>query len=508
MASLEQIAASDQRHQAALARRAATEAGKLWAQIDPTDIARSWTAQLARAVALLSGTQQIAAGGADDYVSAALAAQGTSTEKVGSVQPSALSGVASDGRDLASLLYQPVISALTAIGGGAAASRALTLGQVHLDMIVRTQVADAGRVATSVAIASRPHATGYIRMVSAGACSRCIILAGRHYAWSKGFLRHPRCHCRNIPSSENVPDDLRTDPRAAFDALSPAQQDKTFTKAGAQSIRDGADMGKVVNSRRGMFEAGGRKFTHEAAGRRPRLMPEQIMREAKGDRAEAVRLLEHHGYLRPSLPRVTVPKPAALTFDQRMAAAATEHDALASATFGLDRRPRPDAFTQEMARAVNTYTGSEYAAINNYLRGKALPYGYTVDEVTPVIARLDEALAASRLGRDVTTYRGVLDASGMFGDRLAGDLTGMQWREDAYLSTSAKQRKAQGFAGTGSKAPMVMRILAPAGTPAIEASGMDLEAELLFKRGLRLRVVADHGISPDGVRHIDVEVMR
>jgi hypothetical protein len=47
-----------------------------------------------------------------------------------------------------------------------------------------------------------------------------------------------------------------------------------------------------------MYEAGGKRFTTEAAGRRPRLMPEQILREAGRDRAEAVRLLRLHGYLR------------------------------------------------------------------------------------------------------------------------------------------------------------------------------------------------------------------
>lgn len=336
---------------------------------------------------------------------------------------------------------------------------------------------------------------------------------------------------------------MQVDLRRTFEAMSRVDQDKTFTINGAQAIRDGADINRVVNARRGMATAGetrtrtradglvvnerirrqtttrvgGRDVftTTEAAGRRPRLMPEEIYRIAGTDRAEAVRLLRSNGYLtgaaraaRSAAVRAPVAvQPPRLTAEQRLQAAATGRDALASATFGLDRRPRPAAFTPEMSRAVNTYTGSEYAAINNHLRGLPLPYGYTVDEITPVIAGLDRAMAASRLDRDVTTYRGVRDPLPMFGDRLAGNLTGMEWREDAYLSTSAQQRRAAGFAGRSAKAPMVMRILTPAGTPAIEASGMDLEAELLLRRGLRLRVVADRGVSPDGVRHIDVEVL-
>lgn len=92
-----------------------------------------------------------------------------------------------------------------------------------------------------------------------------------------------------------------------FNSLSAAEQDRLFTKAGAEAIRSGADLARVVNARRGMYEAGGRSFTREATTRRgrlpgqsrgPRLMPAQILREAGGDRAEALRLFRLHGYLR------------------------------------------------------------------------------------------------------------------------------------------------------------------------------------------------------------------
>jgi len=196
-------------------------------------------------------------------------------------------------------------------------------------------------------------------------------------------------------------------------------------------------------------------------------------------------------------------------FAERIESAAQGDDALAAARFGLDRRPRPEAFTSDMSRAVNTYTGSEYNAINRHLRGQPLPYGYTADDVVPHLKGLDLAMRASRLDRDVLTYRGITNAEPMFGDRVGKDLTGMEWREDAYLSTTASAKKAAGFAGSGGlgRAPVVMRILAPAGTPAIEASGAALESEILLRRGLRLRIVADHGLSPDGVRHVDVEVL-
>ncbi|GAB2951965.1 hypothetical protein GCM10027280_45440 [Micromonospora polyrhachis] len=94
---------------------------------------------------------------------------------------------------------------------------------------------------------------------------------------------------------------MRTDPRAAFDAMTREEQAKAFTVAGAEAIRSGADPARVVNARRGMYEAGGRLLTREATTRRGigrpiRLMPEQIYRDAR-DRSETLRLLRLHGYI-------------------------------------------------------------------------------------------------------------------------------------------------------------------------------------------------------------------
>lgn len=94
---------------------------------------------------------------------------------------------------------------------------------------------------------------------------------------------------------------MATDPKAYFDSLDRDGQDELLGKAGADAVREGADMAKVVNARRGMQTAsiGGQNVlvTTEAAGRRPRLMPEAIFKAADGDRKLAVRLLHQHGYL-------------------------------------------------------------------------------------------------------------------------------------------------------------------------------------------------------------------
>ena len=52
-----------------------------------------------------------------------------------------------------------------------------------------------------------------------------------------------------------------------------------------------------------------------------------------------------------------------------------------------------------------------------------------------------------------------------------------------------------------------MTITVPAGTGAVQMSEIDHEAELMLERGLRYRVVADHGVDDGGVRRLDVEVL-
>jgi hypothetical protein len=247
--------------------------------------------------------------------------------------------MASDGRPLDSLIYQPAITALQTIQRGGTVTQAMAAGAFATDMIVRTQVTDAGRVADGVALAAEPSLDGYVRMLNLPSCSRCIILAGKFYAWNDGFERHPNCDCVHIAAPEDNADDLRTNPKKLFESMTEAEQDKTFTIAGAQAIRDGADMNQVVNVRRGaagLAPAGGRVTAAEVkvlrggrgmarlqpttvggeqllvstegttrrgfagrrlGGRSPRLMPEQIYKIADGDRDEALRLLFRNGYL-------------------------------------------------------------------------------------------------------------------------------------------------------------------------------------------------------------------
>lgn len=317
MATARDVARSHHRERSRLARSTAAAAMALWREVADDDIARSWAALVARLLVLVTGAQRAAAQRADDYVSRVLDAQAFDPAPAGEVRPEALSGVASDGRPLASLLYTPAITALRAIRSGRPVSEALRSGRAAVGTIVRTQVEDAGRVADGVAVAVRPS-VGYTRYVNPPACSRCIILAGRFYRYNTGFLRHPLCDCIHVPTRNEryaESEGLISDPRSYFDSLSREEQDRIFTRAGAQAIRDGADIGQVVNARRGLSRAGGRPVrgrpvltTTEGVTRRglagrqmppntPRLMPESIYELAR-DRDEAIRLLRRFGYVR------------------------------------------------------------------------------------------------------------------------------------------------------------------------------------------------------------------
>lgn len=357
MATARDVARSHHRERSRLARSTAAAAMALWREVSDDDIARSWAALVARLLVLVTGAQRAAAQRADDYVSRVLDAQDLDPAPAGEVRPEALSGVASDGRPLASLLYTPAITALRAIRSGRPVSEALRSGRAAVGTIVRTQVEDAGRVADGVAVAVRPS-VGYTRYVNPPACSRCIILAGRFYRYNTGFLRHPLCDCIHVPTRNEryaESEGLISDPRSYFDSLSREEQDRIFTRAGAQAIRDGADISQVVNARRGaagLSRAGARLtleeqriirggrdrgrltrtsvygrdvfVTDEGTTRRglagsrlgalnpdairvpgeryrrartPRLMPESIYELAR-DRDEAIRLLRRFGYIR------------------------------------------------------------------------------------------------------------------------------------------------------------------------------------------------------------------
>lgn len=331
------VAGEQYRQQVALARRIAAETARLWRLLEPANLDTSWMRVSDRMLALVVGGQQLAAGTADSYLAAILDAQDINPAAAGSVNGRALAGVASDGRELATLMYEPVIATKTAIGRGAAPEQALGSGLSTLDMIVRTQIADAGRVAVGIGIAARRHVGGYVRMLNPPSCSRCLVLAGKWFKWNQGFRRHPRCDCVHIPSSEDRSGDLKTNPYRYLESVDQAERERILGKAGAKAIEDGADISQVVNARRGMQTAnvfgqqslitsegtttrglagmrlgareGATSVTSNTAegiertltrAKAPRLMPEQIYADAEKfglTREQTLEVLRRHAYI-------------------------------------------------------------------------------------------------------------------------------------------------------------------------------------------------------------------
>jgi hypothetical protein len=337
-----------QRLQKRTADSVQAQARRLWRLADSGGLVGSWRRILPQLAFVITGVQVSAARTADEYVRAALDAQDLADASEGGVNPDAFAGVASDGWPLESLLILPAVQAAKLLQQGFSASRAMAVGQASLEMIAATQVADVFRVADSVAATSR-RVQMYTRVLGPRPCSRCIMLAGTQSSWKTAFKRHPQCSCSTLPTDRAQGREYLTDPNKYFESLSPAAQDRIFTKSGAQAIRDGADMNRVVNARRraaGMRSAADYERTRRWRSRRdtewsrlagsegtvtgrgrlqrrstaagdqfvtfedplrlpgggaaPRLMPESIY-ELASDHDHAIRLLKRHGYIQESM---------------------------------------------------------------------------------------------------------------------------------------------------------------------------------------------------------------
>lgn len=222
--------------------------------------------------------------------------------------------------------------------------------------------------------------------------------------------------------------------------------------------------------------------------------------------------LERNGWVGPEPEKQQQPapaKPTAVPFDQRVDNAAKKADALNAASYGVERKLGAKNYHRmplDAKASVTHYTSKAYREINRQNRGRPEP-GANQAEVRRHIDNIDEAMRGSTLNQEVLVYRGMRDASRMFGDRINSDMTGLEWKEESYVSTTAFEGKTKNFI-SGSSLPnrILMRILVPAGSHAVEASGTSKEAELLIDRNTQYRVVADNGVGEDGIRRLDVEV--
>lgn len=248
---------------------------RLWRQMDFRNLDVSWARLAPAVVQQVSAAQFTLASGSDSYTNQITHASAQSQPK-GAIVPEAFVGVDGAGRELAGTLEGAVTTTKTAISGGLGGTEAMQAGASYLAAIVKTLIADTSRSADLTAATARTY-TYYVRVVGGSACSRCAILAGIR-SGAEAFARHVSCQCTAAPVTETykdgdrfatydksqVGDGLFDGPQEYFDSLSPEMQDKIFTQAGAQSIRDGADISRIVNARRGANGIGYSSARHGA----------------------------------------------------------------------------------------------------------------------------------------------------------------------------------------------------------------------------------------------------
>lgn len=252
-----------------------------------------------------------------------LLAQGYMTEPIGEIRPEAFAGIMPDGDPL-DLIPRAVANRVRErLATGSAPLQAWQAGGKLLATIVQTALSDSSRMAKMVAGLARPR-TLYVRMLRPPSCSRCTALAGKRGFWDKPFQRHPGCDCTQVPVPDWSKDQFEGpafDPRAAFDWLPAAEQDKIFTKAGAEAIRSGADVSQVVNAQAGMSHVGASFTTSGATARGravqyfvgkngeltkevryQRLSVPKIIEMTEGKPDGRIGLLYRHGYIRSAKP--------------------------------------------------------------------------------------------------------------------------------------------------------------------------------------------------------------
>ncbi|MEU9310871.1 hypothetical protein [Streptomyces sp. NPDC048256] len=295
---------------------------RLWKGMSPSTIEDDLEGPAGAAIVEAVAEGQLSvADAAQAYIAAQMAAQGGSAAAEAALVAAAFAGIAPDGGPLETLLFLPAIGVRRRLAAGLAPDEAMLGGLADMARYASTAVTDAARSSDQVGMAANRGCVAYVRVVQLPACSRCIVLSGQMYRYSEGFLRHPNCDCQTLPLREHEWPDVPT-PKQLAARMSEAEQRRVFTVAGADAIRAGADVGQVVNARRGMSRPGapttaegitrrglyGRQMRRAGGefarypGRRysqsttPRLTPDAIFRRASS-RGEQLELLRRYGYI-------------------------------------------------------------------------------------------------------------------------------------------------------------------------------------------------------------------
>ncbi|MET9550541.1 hypothetical protein ABZY36_35350 [Streptomyces sp. NPDC006627] len=300
---------------------------RLWKDMSAASIEADLEGEAGAAiVAAVAAGQMTVAQGAQAFVAGAMAEQAGTAIPEALLVAEAFAGIAPDGGPLETLLYLPAIGVQRRLSAGMAPEQAMIGGLADMARYTATAVVDTARSSVQVAMAADRQCVAYTRVVTLPACSRCIVLSGQQYRYSEGFLRHPNCDCQTVPLREPEWGEVPT-PQQLVERMTQAERRRVFTVAGAEAIDRGADVGQVVNARRGMSMAHVHRrdlrVTSEGTTRRglygrqlrrtggefartpgerynrsttPRLMPAEIFRVADS-RDEQLGLLRRYGYI-------------------------------------------------------------------------------------------------------------------------------------------------------------------------------------------------------------------
>lgn len=253
MPTVAELALARQARLVAINQTATNRALAVWQRMDPNNLTASWAlnGDLITQQAVLA---QLAAAAGSDRFTTSVASQYEFASAPDVVVPAAIAGVDGAGREVGGLLYGAVTTTKTATGSGMSLPDAFRSGAAYLASMMKTAVADAARRSDNVSATGKGF-THYVRVVGGGACSRCAMLAGVS-SYRVAFPRHPACQCTAAPvpgdsDTAKVPKGFHDSVDSYFESLTAPEQDRIFTKAGAEAIRAGADPSQVISARRG-----------------------------------------------------------------------------------------------------------------------------------------------------------------------------------------------------------------------------------------------------------------
>lgn len=223
----------------------------LWDAVGPEEFSAGARVAGSKSVGALAMAQRMAAEEAMEEIATNAVVKGWRGAKALLPVPGAYAGQSAAGYPLGNLLQAPGRTVEARLAAGMSGTEALAAGRFQLARLAENETQQAFTNANAAGMYGIPEIEGYARALVGESCPRCVILAGRIYSFEEPFKRHPLCNCTHVPvedrdaARKELPEVF--DPQGHFDAMTPEQQDEWLGKANAQAVRDGADLGQVVN---------------------------------------------------------------------------------------------------------------------------------------------------------------------------------------------------------------------------------------------------------------------